>query len=475
VRSGFIELRYDEASICNRLGIPSIFEFEAKADGRRTAIEVHDGLDALIHLFLDSEALDGNLLRGSLPANLIAALEGLGLLARLETKPDCWYGTVWLYPVAGVYTVSDRPQRFEEVPMYMGTDRVFTAGSWSTRQFLDTLPHTPCGDLLDLCSGTGIAGLVCAPFAGRVWSCDLAERSVRFNEFNCRLNGMENVTCAQGDLYSPVAGLTFDRVVAHPPYVPGTQTYLYREGGEEGEEILSRVIADLPGYLRPGGRFYSFAMGTDRESGTMESRVRRWLGDREQEFDVIVMAYDVADKPSETVYRDVFTRIKATAVYFAAVVIARIESPRPPITARSKRAAKAGSEAVDWFLDCHIKASQAGFDEILWQARPRMTRHFSLLVKHTVTPAGKLAPSYFELDSAHPFKVELPCPAWVAALVSAYDGTRTAREVFDLVKQQRAVDPNFTEAVFLRDLRELLAHGLLEVDEFPLPEERAGR
>ena len=43
------------------------------------------------------------------------------------------------------------------------------------------------------------------------------------------------------------------------------------------------------------------------------------------------------------------------------------------------------------------------------------------------------------------------------------------------VKQQRMADPNFTEAVFLRDLRELLAHGLLEVDEFPLPQERAPR
>src|SRR5205807_3830102 len=44
----------------------------------------------------------------------------------------------------------------------------------------------------------------------------------------------------------------------------------------------------LPRHLRPGGRFHSLTLGSDREQ-PFEQRVRQWLGDAEKEFDVALV------------------------------------------------------------------------------------------------------------------------------------------------------------------------------------------
>jgi hypothetical protein len=46
--------------------------------------------------------------------------------------------------------------------------------------------------------------------------------------------------------------------------------------------------------------------------------------------------------------------------------------------------------------------------------------------------------------------------------------------MFAVLKQQGALDAKVSEASFVRDVRELVAQGLLEMDEFPLPQQPAG-
>src|SRR5207247_9643854 len=80
----------------------------------------------------------------------------------------------------------------------------------------------------------------------------------------------------------------FDGIVAHPPYVPALeQSRVVRDGGDTGESILRRIVAELPRYLRPGGTLYCVSAGWDAKDGPLESRLRRWLGERAREFDVI--------------------------------------------------------------------------------------------------------------------------------------------------------------------------------------------
>ena len=96
-----------------------------------------------------------------------------------------------------------------------------------------------------------------------------------------------------------VAGQTFDRIVAHPPYVPAlSQSQVFRDAGEAGESVLEQIVAGLPDHLRSGGTFVSVSAGWDTTEGPFEERIRRWLGDYTGEFDVI-LAEEQAMSPAQ--------------------------------------------------------------------------------------------------------------------------------------------------------------------------------
>jgi carbamoyltransferase len=87
---------------------------------------------------------------------------------------------------------------------------------------------------------------------------DVNPRAVRFARANARMNGIENVTFIEGDLFGPVAGSRFDLVIANPPFVatPVGERRLYRDGGPLGDDVLLDAIAGLAEHLAPDGEAY---------------------------------------------------------------------------------------------------------------------------------------------------------------------------------------------------------------------------
>jgi len=136
-----------------------------------------------------------------------------------------------------------------------------------------------------------VAALIAASkYATQAYAYDIAARSTHFAEFARLLNGLANVTTGTGDLYEPAAGATFDRIVAHPPYVPVLQSkWIFFDGGEDGERVTRRIIEHAPHYLRPGGALYCLAMASDRADRPLEVRIREWLEPKQREFDVAVV------------------------------------------------------------------------------------------------------------------------------------------------------------------------------------------
>lgn len=474
VRGALRAAGYDEAGVCRSLGISSIFDFLMQSNDRRAATEWNTPVDALVRLLMDGEVFEEAGVRRLIGPDLLDNLEALGIVARMQNDPQRLYCTVMLYPLASLYFVTDRFEAVDKMPL--PEDVVYQGLTRSSRLFLSSLPDAPCEDLLDLCAGAGLAALLAAPRAGHAWACDLAERSVRFTEFNCLLNGISNVTAAAGDLYAPVEGRTFDRIVAHPPYVPSSgPKYLYRDGGGDGEQVLGRIVEGLPRYLRPGGRLYAFAMGTDRAGDPFERRIRRWLGDRSAEFDVLVVARELREKRMDKIWlretvipEDFDPNLQVKAVVLATIVIERIAQPRPAVTARTLAAQNADNEAIEWFARWHTQAAAPGFDRILLDSRPRIASRFRLRVEHAPVN-GALVPASFELRADYPFSVAAPCPAWLAMVVEACDGKRTVREVFEKLRAERALAPESTPEGLARDVREMISRGFLELEEFPLP------
>ena len=248
-----------------------------------------DALDALIWLF-------SRLLGASRPqmakSRLGSSLWDALCAARSRRAPGrcrrrCAARPALLVPTESRLVASGLPG-YEYDPM--PDDAVYPAITKNTRAFLASLPRTSCGRFLEVCAGSGIAALLAAPHAQHVWSADLTERATHFAEFNAQLNGFDNFSAVAGDLYTPVAGSTFDRIAAHPPYVPTADiSVIYRDGGADGEQITRRVIKELPPYLAPGGVCYCTCVATDRAGAPLEARIREWLGPAGNALDVMMV------------------------------------------------------------------------------------------------------------------------------------------------------------------------------------------
>jgi release factor glutamine methyltransferase len=147
----------------------------------------------------------------------------------------------------------------------------------------------PCirGEVLDLCTGSGVLAVAAADRATAVTAVDASRPAVVCARANARLNG-RRVRVLHGDLFEPVGTRRFDVVLSNPPYLPtpasgrrplGGAAW---EAGEDGRAVLDRVCRNAARHLRPGGSVVlvqSSLADVDRSS--------RLLADARLEVDVL--------------------------------------------------------------------------------------------------------------------------------------------------------------------------------------------
>ena len=495
VRGFLADVGYTATGVSERTGAPAIYLFKQRCDGRTTGTSMTDALDMLIRLFMDVERVDGPTLRRLVPTPVVTALQELGLLLASPADADSWRASVLLYPAGThvelgkgspeLYLVSDvnvdvEPAEAAGLP----PDVVYPAITLNTGAFLTFLPRKPCQHFLEMCAGTGIAALMSSRFAERAWAADVSARASHYAEFNVRLNAVSNVVVACGDLYQPVRDLTFDRIVAHPPYVPAfQQRLLFRDGGEDGEQITQRVIAGLPDHLRAGGRAYCTCRATDRKGAGLEQRVRGWLGEREAEFDVLLVTlkeqevrehYAGVLEGRRTNVEEIqarmamFRQLEAERFVHGTIVIQRIPGRRPPFTERRQVGALASSAAVEWLLDWETLIRGPGGDAWLLDARPRVAERSELDIKERRRD-GQWRAVGCAAATDWPFLVGVESPLWAATLLDQCDGRVALREHLNLLHAKGALPAEGAEAAFLRGVLVLASAGILEFERCPLP------
>jgi SAM-dependent methyltransferase len=478
---------YTTDAVCGRAGIHAIEEFRTVAEGRTTGAGLDDSLDALIRLFMDGAPVPTTALEALLPAPGVAALERLRLIARHPSPLEAYAATVRLYPTRGVYVASDLDTEapgVAEPDELEPPDHVFSAITTLTGTFLRQLPSTPCDRFLELCAGTGIAALAASRVAGHVWAADITERSTKFAEFNALLNGIDNFSAVEGDLYDPVRGLTFDRIAAHPPYVPATEIRMvYRDGGEDGEEVIRRILGQLPDFLETGGEFHLTCVASDRAGAPLEQRIREMIGEAEQEFDLLLVTHYLmspgeyygrlaaSGRISYTLAEErtfLFRQLQAEQIVYCSATLRRHGSERAPFTLRRER--REGSEAAEaeWLLRWSTRVAEEDVAGMLLDSRPRLLPHARLHVTHRVEQ-GEWKVDNAKVMVEYPYVRTVDLSLNAAMLLTLCDGEHTVREILARIQAAGAIPSEVPEAAFAEFIRELVTEGVLGVGGEPRP------
>lgn len=142
--------------------------------------------------------------------------------------------------------------------------------------FLDNLPSAP--RVLDMCTGSGCLAILAAHIFpdAEIDAVDLSPDALDVARINIDNAGLQSrIHLAQSDLFAALNAKTYDLIIANPPYVRRTvvegfpaehmhEPTMAHIGGEDGLDIVRRIIDDAPAHLNPDGGLLC-EIGTDAE------------------------------------------------------------------------------------------------------------------------------------------------------------------------------------------------------------------
>ncbi|MGR6431615.1 50S ribosomal protein L3 N(5)-glutamine methyltransferase [Rhizobium sp. PAMB 3174] len=120
---------------------------------------------------------------------------------------------------------------------------------------------------VDICTGSGCLAVIAAKFfpMASVDAVDLSADALEVAKLNLAEHEVEDqVELHQGDLFAPLQGRTYDLIITNPPYVDHdaldgyppefrAEPQMAHDGGEDGLDLVRKILADAPAHLNPGG------------------------------------------------------------------------------------------------------------------------------------------------------------------------------------------------------------------------------
>ncbi|MFN4001737.1 methyltransferase [Microcella sp.] len=443
----------------------------------------------LARLFVLGEAVDDAALARALPALGTAGARALGLVdergrALLDLRP---YSAIDAGGAVQWFIASDLGEL--ALGGALPPDHVLGVGGASLT-LATLIPTEPVDSVLDLGTGCGIQSLHAARHARRVVATDISARAIDRARLTLALNGVEAVELRQGDLFAPVAGERFDRIVSNPPFVitprrAGVLVYEYRDGGRVGDAIVEQVVRGVADHLHPGGTAHLLGNWEYRDElgGDGLARVRRWITESGLDGWVVERERQSPAEYAATWIRDGGTRVGSpeyaalagewlddfaargvTAVGFGYIVLRR---PSAPDAVRLLRTEVLGSPlgGTPSGLGDHLLAGLRAHDRIaaLDDAALGALR---LEVAPDVTEErhywpGEENPTVIRLRQGGGFARTIEADAALAGLVGASDGELTVHEIVGALADLLEVDEGALRAELLPLVRDLIVTGLL--------------
>jgi ribosomal protein L3 glutamine methyltransferase len=121
--------------------------------------------------------------------------------------------------------------------------------------------------VLDLCTGSGCLAIIATGIFpdAEVDAADLSAAALEVARINVDEHDVaDRVNLLEGDLFEAVEGRTYDLIISNPPYVAGGEVQAFPPeyghepvmahlGGEDGLDLVRRILAEAANHLNPGG------------------------------------------------------------------------------------------------------------------------------------------------------------------------------------------------------------------------------
>ncbi len=121
--------------------------------------------------------------------------------------------------------------------------------------------------ILDLCTGSGCLAILAAGIfpEAEVDATDLSAAALEVARINIAdHNYLNRINLLHGDLFEAVEGRCYELIIANPPYVAGAEVAAFPPeyghepiiahiAGEDGLDIVRRILNEVADYLNPGG------------------------------------------------------------------------------------------------------------------------------------------------------------------------------------------------------------------------------
>jgi methylase of polypeptide subunit release factors len=212
--------------------------------------------------------------------NVVAALSRPGIQCAfesglIENLGDNVRAVACLRPWRELFLLSDfLPPQGEPLP----ADFVMSGTSASSRLLTRLTIRRRVAKALDLGTGAGIHALLAASHADQVIATDTSKRALNFAAMNARLNGIDNVSFAEGSFFEPVAGEKFDLIVTNPPFIISPRSDLMFQNAElAGDQVSELILRESPAYLREGAFAVSLISWVHETEKDWASRPCDWV------------------------------------------------------------------------------------------------------------------------------------------------------------------------------------------------------
>jgi methylase of polypeptide subunit release factors len=423
-------------------------------------------LETLVRLFL----LGTTELRAAVEAALppvegLLERDGDGLRAALDVRPYAADDGHW-------WVVSDLGTDLRPPPLR--PDHVLGVGGASATLAQATVRH-PVGRALDVGTGCGVQALHLSRHAESVTATDRNPRALRLARATALLNGL-SWDLREGDLLAPVAGESFDLLVANPPFVvgPARDDYAYRDSGLAGDAVSERLVRSAPSVLAENGTAQLLANWVHRNGVDWRERVADWVSG----CDALVLQREVQD-PAEYValwlrdagetgaayaarydaWLDWFERERVTAVGFGIVTLRRTGAePRVVVEdAPQPFAQPIGPHLAGW-LDA-VDALRRGD---LLTARPALVAGVTLeQTAYAAAEGWAVAGQALQQQTGLRRRGEIDAVG--AALVAGCDGTRPLGELLAVLAAAYGIAEDELREGALPAVAHLVERGFLTV------------